>query len=29
MHQAALIIGAAVSNYCLDKVARLPKNLDY
>jgi hypothetical protein len=29
MHQSALIIGAAVSNYCLEKVPKLPKKLDY
>jgi hypothetical protein len=29
MHQSALIIGAAISNYCIDKVARLPKTLSY
>ena len=29
MHQSALIIGSAVSNYCLDKVGLLPKTLTY
>jgi hypothetical protein len=29
MHQSALVIGAALSNYCLDKVSLLPKNLTY
>jgi hypothetical protein len=29
MHQSALIIGAAVSNYCLDKFGSLPKTLTY
>ena len=29
MHQSALIIGAAISNYCIDNVARLPKTLNY
>lgn len=29
MHQAALIIGAATSNYCLDEVDLLPKTLNY
>ena len=29
MHQSALIIGAAISNYCIDKIALLPKTLNY
>jgi Protein of unknown function (DUF732) len=29
MHQSALVIGAAVSNYCLNKVDQLPKELKY
>ena len=29
MHQSALIIGAAISNYCIDNIARLPKTLNY
>jgi hypothetical protein len=29
MHQSALIIGAAISNYCLDKFGSLPKTLTY
>ena len=29
MHQSALIIGAAISNYCINNVARLPKTLNY
>ncbi len=29
MHQSALIIGAAISNYCLNKVDLLPKTLNY
>jgi hypothetical protein len=29
MHQSALIIGAAISNYCIDKFGSLPKTLDY
>jgi hypothetical protein len=29
MHQSALIIGAAISNYCMDNFGRLPKTLDY
>jgi hypothetical protein len=29
MHQSALTIGAALSNYCLDKTALLPKTLTY
>lgn len=28
-HQSALIVGAAISNYCLDKTVLLPKTLDY
>jgi hypothetical protein len=29
MHQSALIIGAAISNYCIDNYGRLPKTLNY
>ena len=29
MHQSALIIGSAISNYCIDKVGLLPKTLNY
>jgi uncharacterized protein DUF732 len=29
VHQAALIIGAAISNYCIDEIALLPKTLNY
>jgi Na+-translocating ferredoxin:NAD+ oxidoreductase RnfA subunit len=29
MHQSALIIGAAISNYCIDKFGLLPKTLTY
>jgi hypothetical protein len=29
MHQSALIIGSAVSNYCIDKFGLLPKTLNY
>jgi hypothetical protein len=29
MHQSALTIGAALSNFCLDKTALLPKTLAY
>ena len=29
MHQSALTIGAALSNYCLDKTTLLPKTLTY
>jgi hypothetical protein len=29
MHQSALIIGSAISNYCIDKFGLLPKTLDY
>jgi hypothetical protein len=29
MHQSALIIGAAISDYCIDEVVLLPKTLDY
>jgi hypothetical protein len=29
MHQSALIIGSAISNYCIDKYGLLPKTLDY
>jgi Protein of unknown function (DUF732) len=29
MHQSALIIGSAVSNYCIDKYGLLPKTLNY
>ena len=29
MHQSALVIGAAVSNYCIDKFGLLPKTLTY
>src|ERR1700735_660929 len=29
MHQSALIIGSAISNYCIDKYTLLPKTLDY
>ena len=29
MHQSALIIGSAVSNYCIDKFGLLPKTLTY
>jgi hypothetical protein len=29
MHKSALIIGAAISNYCIDKFASLPKTLTY
>jgi hypothetical protein len=29
MHQSALTIGAALSNYCLDKTVLLPKTLTY
>ena len=28
-HQAALVIGAGISTYCLDEVALLPKTLTY
>jgi hypothetical protein len=29
MHQSAPIVGAAISHYCIDKTALLPKTLDY
>jgi hypothetical protein len=29
MHQSALIIGSAISNYCIDKFDLLPKTLTY
>jgi hypothetical protein len=29
MRQSALIIGSAISNYCIDKYGLLPKTLDY
>ena len=29
MHQSALVIGAAISNYCIDKFGLLPKTLTY
>jgi hypothetical protein len=29
LHQSALTIGAALSNYCLDKTVLLPKTLTY
>ena len=29
MHQSALIIGSAISNYCIDKFGLLPKTLNY
>jgi hypothetical protein len=29
MHQSALVVGAALSNYCLDKVTLLPHDLKY
>jgi Protein of unknown function (DUF732) len=29
MHQSALVIGAAISNYCIDKFGSLPKTLTY
>jgi hypothetical protein len=29
MHQSALIIGSAISNYCIDEYGLLPKTLDY
>ena len=29
MHQSALIIGSAISNYCIDKFGLLPKTLTY
>ncbi len=29
MHQSALVIGSAVSNYCIDKFGLLPKSLTY
>lgn len=29
MHQSALIIGAAISNYCITEYGLLPKTLDY
>jgi hypothetical protein len=29
MHQSALVIGAAISNYCIDKIRVLPKTLTY
>jgi hypothetical protein len=29
MHQSALVIGAAISNYCIDKIRLLPKTLTY
>jgi hypothetical protein len=29
MHQSALVVGAAISNYCIDKIRLLPKTLTY
>jgi hypothetical protein len=29
MHQSALVIGAAISNYCINKTDLLPKTLNY